>query len=354
MDRVGASDDLLEARMTASTPANVCIIIAAKNAADTIARAIASALAEPEATEVVVIDDGSTDDTAAAARGADDGTGRLNIVRFDENRGPAAARNHAISISRSPLLGILDADDFFFPGRLRQLLAEDGWDFIADNIAFIDATQAASAHGKIDRFAPSPRLIDLIGFVEGNISRRGVRRGEIGFLKPLMRRAFLDEHRLRYNETLRLGEDYDLYARALAKGARYKIIHSCGYAAVVRGNSLSGNHRTIDLKRLYEADRTILAETQLSRAAEAALRRHERHIRDRYELRHFLDLKNQKGLISAAAYAFSHPGALPAIAGGILADKTERFRRRSAAPLALGGTGDVRYLLEAFAAERPK
>lgn len=114
MERVGASDDLLEARMTASTPANVCIIIAAKNAADTIARAIASALAEPEATEVVVIDDGSTDDTAAAARGADDGTGRLNIVRFDENRGPAAARNHAISISRSPLLGILDADDFFF------------------------------------------------------------------------------------------------------------------------------------------------------------------------------------------------------------------------------------------------
>lgn len=180
-----------------------------------------------------------------------------------------------------------------------------------------------------------------------------MRRGEIGFLKPLMRRTFLDQHGLRYNEMLRLGEDYDLYTRALAKGARYKIIHSCGYAAVVRGDSLSGSHRTIDLKRLYEADRAILAESRLSREAEAVIRWHERHIRDRYELRYFLDLKNNEGFKNAIAYALTHPGALPAIVGGILADKTERFRRpRSPAPVALGGTGDVRYLLEGFAMER--
>jgi succinoglycan biosynthesis protein ExoU len=235
------------------------------------------------------------------------------------------------------------------------LLVQDDWDFIADNIAFIDAEQAASAHGRIGRFAPNPRVLDLVDFVDGNISRRGVRRGEIGFLKPLMRRSFLDTHRLRYKESLRLGEDYDLYARALARGARYKIIHSCGYAAVVRGNSLSGSHRTIDLKRLYEADRAILAETRLNGDAKAALERHERHIRGRYELRHFLDLKKGGGFARALAYALTHPGALPAIAGGILADKTERFRSsRSPAPVALGGAGDVRYLLEAYATEPAK
>ncbi|TCN33213.1 glycosyltransferase family 2 protein [Sinorhizobium americanum] len=339
--------------MNAAAPTNVCIIIAAKNAAETIARAILSALAEPEVAEVVVVDDGSTDNTAAVARAADDGSGRLNVVRFDENRGPAAARNHAIGVSESPLVGILDADDFFFPGRMRQLLAQDGWDFIADNIAFIDAAQAIGAARRIDRFAPSPRLLDLVGFVEGNISRRGVRRGEIGFLKPLMRRSFLDQFDLRYNETLRLGEDFDFYARALARGARYKIIHSCGYAAVVRADSLSGSHRTVDLRRLYEADRAILAEARLSREATAALRRHERHIRDRYELRHFLDIKRNKGTAAAFAYALANPGALPAIVGGIAADKTEHLRRsRSAAPVALGGSGDVRYLLDAFALER--
>ena len=343
-------DVTLEATMTAAATMDVCVIIAAKNAAETIARAVASALAEPETAEVIVIDDGSTDTTATAALSVADDTGRLNIVRFEKNRGPAAARNHAISISRSPILAILDADDFFLPGRLAKLLEVSDWDFVADNIAFMDERAAASAAADVGRFQPEPRLLDLTGFVEGNISRRGVRRGEIGFLKPLMRRAFLSSHQLAYNETLRLGEDYDLYLRALAKGARYKIIHSCGYAAIVRGNSLSGSHRTEDLKRLYEADRAILADNQLSAEATAVIRRHERHIRGRYEHRRFLDLKREGGPIAAVTYLLGKPGAVPAVAGGIFADKTERMRPgKPDAPVGLGGSGRLRYLLPASA-----
>lgn len=325
---------------------DVCVIIAAKNAEATIARAVASALAEPESAEVVVIDDGSTDDTEAAARSADDLSARLTIVRFESNRGPSAARNHAISISHSPVLAILDADDFFLPGRLGRLLAEDDWDFIADNIAFIDEAAATDVAQKIDEFQPQPRLLSLIDFVEGNISRRGVKRGEVGFLKPLMRRHFLEGHAIRYRETLRLGEDYDLYLRALAKGARYKVIRSCGYAATVRSNSLSGSHRTEDLKRLYEADRIILAANTLESEAAAAIRRHERHIKDRYQHRHFLDLKRERGAAAAIGYLLREPDAVPAVTAGILADKTERFKRpHSDAPAALGGSGGLRYLL---------
>lgn len=327
--------------------AGVCVIIAAKNAAETIGRAIKSALAEPETAEVVVIDDGSSDDTADVSRQADDRTGRLKVHSFETNKGPAAARNHAISLSHSPVLAILDADDFFFPGRLKNLLAESEWDFIADNIAFVDEEKAASAHLALDSFPAAPRNLSLSEFIRGNISKRGVRRGEIGFLKPLMRRTFLDTHGLRYKEDLRLGEDYDLYARALTKGARYKIIHSCGYGAVVRGNSLSGSHRTIDLKRLYEADRAILSQTDLPADARALISQHERHIRGRYELREFLDVKRQSGAKAALGYALGNPLAIPAIAGGIFADKTERFRKRSdVAPAALGGSGALRYLLQ--------
>ena len=143
-----------------------------------------------------------------------------------------------------------------------------------------------------------------------------------------MRRAFLDEHGLRYREELRLGEDYDLYARALVRGARYKIVHSCGYGAVVRADSLSGQHRTLDLKRLYEADRSILASPDLPPQAAQLLHRHERHVRGRYELRHFLDIKSNAGLWQAASYALTHPAALPAIVGGIAADKLEAWRGR--------------------------
>lgn len=326
---------------------DVCVIIAAKNASATIGRAVASALAEPETTELVVLDDGSTDTTAAAAEAVDDGSGRLKIIRFSENQGPAAARNHAIAHSRASLLAVLDADDFFLPGRFQRLFREANWDFIADNIVFVDEAGAAQASRAVPRFQSQARLLDLKGFIEGNISRRGKQRGEIGFLKPVMRRSFLDAHGLRYQDSLRLGEDYDLYARALARGARYKIVHGCGYGAVVRHDSLSGSHRTDDLKRLFEADRAMLADPTFPADAARLIHRHERHIRGRYELRHFLDLKKARGPGAALGYMMARPGAIPAIVGGILADKTERFRPRQAAAPADAGTPAFRYLLPA-------
>ena len=70
--------------MTLSTP-DVCVIIAAKNAADTIARAIRSALQEPRDAELIVVDDGSSDSTAQTSRAADDGSGRLKVVTFATN-----------------------------------------------------------------------------------------------------------------------------------------------------------------------------------------------------------------------------------------------------------------------------
>lgn len=326
----------------------ICTVIAAKDASATIGRAVKSALSEPEVAEVIVIDDGSTDTTGLTAQGADDGSGRLRVLRFDRNRGPAAARNHAISVSSSPLIAVLDADDFFLPGRFRGLLTLPAWDFAADNIVFVDENHAELGDLDVAEFQPASRLIDLEGFIVGNISRRGRSRGETGFLKPVMRRDFLEANGLRYREELRLGEDYDLYVRALAKGARYRVSHACGYGAVVRQNSLSGQHRTEDLKRLYEADRAILQAGDLAPESARLIRRHERHIRGRYELRHFLDLKKARGPGAALRYALLHPAALPAIAGGILADKTERFRGPpTKAATRHGSASELRYLLPA-------
>ncbi len=318
---------------------SICVIIAAKNAADTIAIAIRSALAEPEVAEVVVIDDGSSDKTSDVAHATDDGTGRLKVSRFDTNRGPSAARNHAISISSAPLISILDADDFFFKGRFAAMLAEDDWDMVADNIAFIQQTVAGASSMVPESFEPQSHFLSLKEFVEGNISRPGVERGETGFLKPVIRRSFLDRNALRYDEGMRLGEDYELYVRALAAGARYKVIRHCGYGAIVRGNSLSGRHRTEDLRLLYEADRAILAAANLSAAEKAVLREHERHIRSKFELRHFLDTKKQKGMGGALGHALSRLPAVPAITSGIWKDKTARFRRSPQQ------VSDIRYLL---------
>lgn len=328
--------------------ARVCVIIAAMNASATIGRAVRSALNEPEVAEVVVVDDGSSDETAAWATAADDGTARLSVISLPENRGPSFARNRAIEASRSELLAILDADDFILPGRFARLLKQAGdWDFIADNIVLIDSAKA-DAPIEVAAFADDAQTLTTAEFIEGNISTPGIERAEIGFLKPVFRRAFLDRHALRYDETMRLGEDYDLYVRALASGARYCVVRSCGYGATVRADSLSSRHRTEDLKTLYEADQRIRARYALTSEESKVLRRHEASIRARYELRRFLDRKKDAGLAAAGLELLTRPHALWPVATGVIRDKRQasKLRGAEAAPAAL-----PRYLLPARTAD---
>lgn len=303
------------------TESAVCVIIAVRNGAATIGTAISSALREQEVGEVIVVDDASTDGTQSVALSADDGSGRLRIIQFKENRGPAHARNVAMESSALPYVSILDADDVFVRGRFGRLFGKRDWDLIADNIAFVGDNNRNLIDLQVPPFRPNPRFLGLAEFVAGNISRPGLQRGELGFLKPVMRRAFLEEAGLRYDAALRLGEDYDLYARALAAGARFKLVDTCGYGALVRADSLSGRHRTDDLKRLADADRLILTLPGLPAGARAQLRRHERHVRDKYRLRNFLDIKARGGIVDAALHGLRHPHELPAIVTGIARDK---------------------------------
>lgn len=322
----------------------VCVVIAAYNAEATVGRAIASALHESEVAEVVVVDDRSQDRTCETVRRTDDGTGRLRLVESHCNAGPAAARNRAIAASESPFVSILDSDDFLVPGRFAPLLADDDWDLVADNIAFVDTGNAATMP-PLRHFEPHPQFLRLAEFVEDNISRRGRRRGETGFLKPVMRRSFLAAHGLCYDERLRLGEDYELYARALAHGARYKVVRSCGYVAVERPDSLSGMHRTEDLRLLHEADTALMRLPGVDAAALAAIRRHARQLKGKYEHRRFLDHKRQHGFASALRSALSRPGGIPAIAGGILSDKMDGMRITARNPAMTRGPAPVpRYL----------
>jgi glycosyltransferase involved in cell wall biosynthesis len=93
-------------------------IIAAYQATAFIADAIESLLAQTlPAIEIIVCDDGSTDDlTGALAPYLD----RISLIR-QENRGPASARNVAARAASGEFLAILDADDTYYPDRLEAL-----------------------------------------------------------------------------------------------------------------------------------------------------------------------------------------------------------------------------------------
>ncbi|WP_349236673.1 glycosyltransferase family 2 protein [Devosia sp. 919] len=296
----------------------VCVIIAAKDAAATIGRAVRSALAEPEVRRVVVVDDGSRDATGELARREGAGTDRVTVLRLEQNRGPAYARNLAIQSSDEPFIAILDADDAFLPGRFERLAQFKGaWDLLADDIAFVADPEVVLP----ERSIGEPFYLGLAAFVAGNLARAGVDRGEYGFLKPVLRRETLLRSGCLYNPALRLGEDYDLYARLLARGARFAVVRSCGYRALVRADSLSGRHRTVDLQQLVEVDAALLRDPNLPQAARSALLVHLRQTRAKFELRRFLDTRRQQGLAAACRQLGLSGPAWAAVAGGIVRDK---------------------------------
>jgi len=283
--------------------APVCVIIAAYNAAATLRKAIGSALAQQSAGQVIVVDDASTDDTVQIARSADDGTGRLHVIALPKNMGPAAARNVALDDTRLSFVCVLDSDDFMLPGRLDRLVAvaETGWDIVADDILLCREGSDEITGSLFDQSARAPDEIGLVDFVMSNLSDPSAPRRELGYLKPLIRRSFLLQHQLRYDPTLRLGEDFILYANALASGARFKLITEGGYVAVVRPDSLSHRHRTADLRALLIADRTLYRVPGLARAERIAIRHHLRDVQSKYYLRKLLDIKDSHWLLRKVA-----------------------------------------------------
>jgi GT2 family glycosyltransferase len=98
----------------------VDVIIPAHNAGKFLAAAIDSALAQRGVPlRVIVVDDGSTDDTATIARSYGDSV----LVVSQANRGLAAARNRGIAESTAPYLAPLDADDVWRSGKLARQVA---------------------------------------------------------------------------------------------------------------------------------------------------------------------------------------------------------------------------------------
>jgi succinoglycan biosynthesis protein ExoO len=235
---------------------DVTVLVAAHNAETTLGAAVASALAQAIDVEVLVVDDASGDRTraVAAALGARDP--RVRLLARDRNGGAGAARNTGLDAARGRFVAILDADDTMKDGRLARLTgraARTGAEVVVDNIEVHEPGRPPRPMFDPLRFARRDRL-DLSTFAAHNHPFAGTYT--LGYLKPVIRRAFLERATVRYDAALPIGEDYLLLADLLAAGAHCSVEPVAGYVYTRRPSSTSAR-----LERAHVAA-MIAAETR--------------------------------------------------------------------------------------------
>ncbi|MFA7412991.1 MAG: glycosyltransferase family 2 protein [Rhizobium sp.] len=313
--------------MTGGTP-DVSIVIAAFNAAETIERAIAAGLAQQGVTlEVIVADDCSADGTRDVVASIADP--RLRLVALAENRGPGGARNAGIDASRGRWIAVLDADDSMRPDRLARMIAKaeaDGAQIVVDNLSVVEADGGSRAMFEEHKLASSPELT-LPAFIESNVLFRS--RHNFGYMKPVFSRQFLVDQGLRFDENLRIGEDYLLLASALAAGGKCAVDPAIGYVYHITDGSISRVLKAADVETMIAADAEFLRRYRLDRKALAAQRRRRRSLE---QARSFLTLighLERRSLAGALGTALRDPLALRHLGMPI----TVRLRRLKNLPL---------------------
>lgn len=191
------------------------VIIPVRNGADLIAQAIASALLQLASDdEIIVVDNGSTDETAGVVKAFADP--RVRLVA-EARPGPAAASNTGLAVARGNLVSFLDHDDYWPVGRNLGLLA-----------ALASDPDADAAYGRI-RIRIEPDASDP-GFSKAD----GTLTTAFGFHVLLFRRQIIDRVG-RMDETLPLGSDADYLNRLRLAGMR--TVTYDGDAAVYRRHS---------------------------------------------------------------------------------------------------------------------
>ena len=208
-------------KIETATTGDVTVIIAVKNGAETIVRAIESVLAQtprgrPQS-RVIVIDGQSTDGTVDQIRHYP------NIQILDQqSKGLAGARNEALADVKTPLVAFCDSDDAWTPGSLQKKL---------EHMVKVPSSWAIS--GQVHFEATATSNSGLPARRLSGTEHRGVTPGAM-----LIKRSAFDAVG-RFDETLKIGSDADWIVRAVQTLGPQDFIDMVVLEKGVRAGSLS-------------------------------------------------------------------------------------------------------------------
>jgi len=239
----------------------VSVIIPTYNRAHLVGRAIRSVLNQTyQDFEIIVVDDGSTDNTEEVVKGFNDD--RIRYIRHDENRGGAAARNTGIKAAQGEYIAFLDSDDEWLPEKLeRQVKAFEKSDSRVGVI--YTGSIAVSQNGEATTDYKAPKL-------RGSILRELLISNQIigGGSNVMVKRELLKKLG-GFDEALPSCQDWDLWLR-LASICQFDFVDAPLVRVCVHGNQITtANAWPEGLERLlhkhcglFEGDKKLLSNWQ--------------------------------------------------------------------------------------------
>lgn len=287
---------------------DVSFVIAAHNAETSLAHAIESALAQRDVSvEVVVADDCSGDRTLEIARSFT--PEQVKVIVLERNRGPGGARNAGLTLATGRWVAVLDSDDTVHPDRLRRMIdraeAADA-EIAVDNLEVVKAGAAETMFAT--EFLESLPALGLADFIAANIMFDTT--FSFGYMKPIFDRHYLERHDLRYDEALRIGEDYILLASALAKGGRCVVEPGVGYTYHIRHGSISRVLELHHVEAMLRADAAFVRNNRLGAAAKAAQARRTKSLKQAASFLLLVQHLKARAPLKAASAALRDPAAL--------------------------------------------
>jgi glycosyltransferase involved in cell wall biosynthesis len=215
----------------------------AHDAAGTIEAAIRSVLLQSDQDfELIITDDGSTDDTAARASSLNDP--RIRVIR-QACAGPSAARNAAIALAQGRFVSMIDSDDLWMP-RYLETMGKALDEHPQAGLAYADAWVLDEASGRIarkktmDHQRPEQHPVDSRALLRSLVDENFV------FGLATVRRSVLEQVGY-YDERLGYGEDFELWLRIVEAG--FGAVRVPAALAVYRRHPRS---RTNDVLRAHD------------------------------------------------------------------------------------------------------
>lgn len=204
-----------------STSKLVSIIIPSYNMAAYLREAVDSALAQTyRSIEIIVVDDGSTDDTKRIVEPYI--RDKKIIYIHQANKGLAGARNTGIKNAHGAYIAFLDADDLFAPEKIAEQVSalEKNPEF---GVCYSDLTHFTDPPSpRLRRAGTTPRVFyhHRYRYPSGDLFEPLLHRQFINPLAVLFRRDVCESYGV-FDETLRRSEDWDLWLRWAHAGVRF-------------------------------------------------------------------------------------------------------------------------------------